>query len=100
MVKHIVMWKLKEQAEGASKEENAQKVKTILTELKNYIPEILEIEVGMNFNQTEVAYDVVLYSVFESKEALQTYQVHPKHVEAAAFVGKVKSERCVVDYEI
>ena len=77
MVKHIVMWKLKEEAEGKTKKENAEIIKSSLEGLKNKISEIVEIEVGINWNDSDAAYDVVLYSVFNTREDLDSYQVNP-----------------------
>lgn len=99
MVKHIVMWKLKEQAAGASAKENAAKLKERLEALQATISEIKEIEVGINFNPGEAACDVVLYSAFESREALEAYQKHPDHVAIVGFVNEIRSTRHVVDYE-
>ncbi len=100
MIKHIVLWKLKDQIEGTSKIENALKIITQLEDLKNHIPEIVQIEAGRNFNSSEVAYDVALYSTFVSKEDLEKYQQHPDHVKVASFINSVVDERVVVDYEI
>ncbi len=100
MVKHVVMWNLKDNAEGVSKEENIAKLKKELLDLKEKIAEIIVIEVGVNFNSSDAAYDVVLYSEFESKEALATYQKHPDHVKVAQFVGQIVEERVVVDYDV
>jgi len=99
MIKHIVMWKLKESGEGASKAENARKIQRILEALPAAIPEVARVEVGQNFAEGEAAFDVVLYSEFESREALETYRVHADHVKAAAFIQEVTEERHVVDYE-
>ena len=55
MVKHIVMWKLKEEAEGKTKKENAEIIKSSLESLKNKISEIVEIEVGINWNDSDAA---------------------------------------------
>lgn len=100
MVKHIVMWKLKDSAEGASKVENACKLKLKLEELRGVIPE-LKIEVGINFDASAAAYDVVLYSEFESKEALLNYQKHPEHRKLISeFLEKVRIDKKVVDYEV
>ncbi len=96
MIKHIVMWKLKDE----NKEENALKIKKDLEALKLEISEIKEIEVGIDVNKSEAAYDVVLYSTFDSQEDLDNYQVHPKHKEAGVFIRQVVSSRVVVDYEI
>ena len=61
MIKHIVMWKLKDEAEGNSKAENAKIIKNSLEDLKGKINEIVNIEVGIDVNKSEQAYDVVLY---------------------------------------
>lgn len=99
MIKHIVMWKLKDFAEGKSKLESAQMIKRDLENLKNKIEEIKFIEVGININDSDQAYDVVLYSEFDSMEALNTYQNHPEHIKVAEFVGKVREARIVADYD-
>ncbi len=100
MIKHIVLWKLKENAEGKSKKENALQIKKILEDLKNVIPQITELEVGINFNDSTAAYDVALYSIFQTVKDLDTYQNHPDHVKAADVIGKLREERVVVDYEV
>jgi hypothetical protein len=99
LIKHIVMWKLKDLAEGKDKLENAKIIKTSLESLQKDIKEISFIEVGIDVSKSAQAYDVVLYSEFESMEALNTYQNHPEHLKAAEFIGKVREERVVVDYE-
>jgi multimeric flavodoxin WrbA len=100
MLKHIVMWKLKDFAEGKTKAENAKMMKEMLEGLKEKIAEIEHIEVGMNVIPSEAAFDVVLYSKFKDDKALAIYQKHSEHVKVAEFVGKVKEERVVVDYII
>lgn len=100
MIKHIVMWKLEESAEGKNKQENALIIKNGLEALKGIIPEIIEIEVGIDFLKSDQSYDVVLYSTFASTEDLNIYQDHPEHKKIGAFIGKVRNSRVVVDYEI
>jgi hypothetical protein len=99
LIKHIVMWKLKEFAEGKNKLENAQIIKRDLEALQDKIKEIRHIEVGININESEQAYDVVLYSEFNSIEDLNIYQNHQEHLRVAEFVGKVREARVVTDYE-
>lgn len=98
MLKHIVLFKLKTISEGASKEENAKKIKHDLEALKGKIPQILHIEVGINCIPGDAAYDVVIYSEFADENALSLYAKHPEHVKIAEFVGKVRESRVVVDY--
>jgi len=99
MIHHIVIWKLKDFAEGKSKKENAKLIKEGLENLKNYIPEIIEIRVGINIESNFSNADIVLHSYFKNMEDIFTYQNHPKHHEIANFIGKVREERYCVDYE-
>mgnify|MGYP006089707999 CR=1 FL=1 len=96
MIKHIVSWKLQEE----NKIENTTKIKDVLESLVGQVDGIVELEVGIDFNQSDAAHDVVLYSTFATKSDLESYQVHPKHVEAATFIKSVVTGRVVVDYEI
>lgn len=100
MIKHIVMWKLKETANGNSKYENACILKNKLEALQGKIPGLLKIEVGIDFSNTQSSQDVVLYSEFATKEDLDHYQQHPEHKAVMPFVSEVRLERAVVDYEI
>ena len=100
MVKHIVFWRLKESAGGVPAETNAEEIRTRLMALPDVIPEIREFEVGLNFDSSDAAFDVALYSSFASREELLTYQAHPEHVRVKDFIVSVVSDRAVVDYEI
>ncbi len=99
MVKHIVVWKLKDSAQGYSKSENAARIKNELEALRDKLPFVKKIEVGINFNSSSAAYDVVLYSEFASREDLDRYQNAPEHKAVADFIGTVRQDRVVVDYE-
>ena len=81
MIKHVVMWKLKETAEGNDKEQNKELIKENLLALKQKIQQIDSLEVGYNFNPTDAAFDVVLITEHRSKEALAEYAAHPDHQE-------------------
>jgi Stress responsive A/B Barrel Domain len=98
MVKHIVIWKLKASAEGATKEQNAAKIKSTIEALKTKIPQIKHIEVGSNIVPSDAAYDVALYAEFVSLQDLDIYQKHSEHLAAAGFINKVVDGRVVVDY--
>lgn len=100
MIKHIVMWKIKDFAEGKSKIENIKFIKEKLEGLQSHIPEIKYIEVGMNINESDMGYDAVLYSEFSTLEDLNIYQNHPKHKEISAYVAKIRTDRAVGDYII
>lgn len=100
MVKHIVFWKLKEEANGLSKLENAKAIKEKLEGLKGKIEGLLDIEVGFDFLHSPESADVVLYSTFTDRAALDFYQQHPLHKAVMPFIGEARSERRVVDYEV
>ena len=100
MVKHIVMWTIQDNVDGKSKSQLIQELKSKLEALPEMIPEILDYEVGINFNPGESAYDVSLYSEFEDKATLKKYQKHPEHVKVAEFVGSIRDKGVVVDYEV
>lgn len=99
MVRHIVMWKLKDFAEEATRQENAVKMKQMLENLRGKIPGLLKIEVGIDFSATDASGDVVLCSEHTDRAALESYQRHPEHQKCVAFVKNVVSERRLVDYE-
>mgnify|MGYP001607478212 FL=1 len=100
MLKHIVLFKLKPSAEGASKEENAKKIKRDLEALIEKVPQIKRMEVGLNCISGEAAYDLAINSEFANEADLNIYAKHPEHVKVAEFVGKVRESRVVVDYVI
>lgn len=82
MVKHIILWKLKETLTGEEKERVKASIKEGLEGLKGKIPGLLDIKVQANGLSSSNA-DVMLDSSFESEEALKGYSVHPAHVEVA-----------------
>ncbi len=100
MIKHIVMWQLKDHAEGADKATNAIKMKALLDACSDIVPGILKLEVAIAQAGLEATYDVVLYSEFESAAALDAYQNHPQHLALKPFVGAVRLARQCMDYEI
>jgi len=99
MIKHIVMWKLKDHAEGADRAANAARMKALLDGCRDIVPGIVEFEVALARPGLEATYDVVLYSVFADKAALDAYQDHPRHVAVKPFIGAVRLERQCMDYE-
>ena len=100
MIKHIVMWKLKNFAEGSSKDENALLVKSKLEGLKKKIKQVKVLEVGFNLNTSSTTYDIVLYAEFETMEDLNRYKTHPEHKKVGDFVSKVRQERKAIDYTV
>jgi hypothetical protein len=100
MIKHIVMWQLKDHAEGADKATNAIKMKALLDACADIVTGILKLEVAIAQTGLEATYDVVLYSEFESMAALDAYQNHPQHLALKPFVGAIRLARQCMDYEV
>ena len=100
MIKHIVMWKIKEQAEGADRLANAREMKRRLDECANLVPGILQFEVALAQPGLEATCDVVLVSAFENREALAAYAAHPTHQALMPFFKAVRDERQCMDYEV
>ena len=100
MIKHIVMWKLKDLAEGADRATNAAKMKAMLDACAHLSPGTLKFEVMIAQPGLEATYDIVLYSEFASREALAEYIAHPTHQAVIPFIGAVREGRQCMDYEI
>jgi len=104
MIRHVVMWKLKEEAEGATKEKNAEKMKLILEGLKVNIDEIKSVEVGINITEDDEeagsAFDVVLISDFETELDYTMYTRNAHHKKAIEFINSVIEKRHFVDYKM
>ncbi len=101
MIKHIVMWTLKDQAGGKSKTENLATMKALLEQLPAKVPGVVELEVATSgLFESIPATDIVLYTVFKTKQDLKAYAVHPEHLKVVEFVKSVVAERRVLDYEV
>lgn len=100
MVKHIILWQLKDELQGAEKDAVKQGIKEGLEGLQGVIPGLLEIKVNTNGLASSNA-DVMLDSSFESEEALKAYAVHPAHVEVAdEKVRPYTKTRACLDFEV
>ena len=100
MVKHVILWTLKEGYSDAEVAEIKAGIKEGLEGLQGQIPGLLEIHVVTEGLASSNA-DLMLDSSFESEDALKTYATHPKHVAVAD--GKVRpytASRTCLDYEV
>lgn len=100
MIRHLVMWRLHDEADGRGREENARRIQEALEGLRGRIPGLLAIEVGVDFSGDADAAHIVLYSEFTDREALVAYHHHPLHEAIKPLVAACRSERRVVDYEV
>ena len=97
MVKHVILWKLKE-------EFNTQKIKQDMKKnleaLQGKIDGLIQIKIQVEGLASSNA-DVMLYSEFESEEALKGYAIHPEHVKVAdTFVRPFTETRLCLDFEV
>lgn len=98
MVKHIVLFKLKESLTAEAKSEVANNFKNAIEALPASIPFIRKVFVGVNINTAE-AWDICLESEFDSLDDVKAYAVHPAHVAAADILKDAKADRACCDYE-
>ena len=98
MVKHIVLFKLKDDAPADKKLEAMNGFKAAIEALPAKISVIRKVEVGLNINPGET-WNIALYSEFDTLEDVKTYAVHPEHVAAGKLLAEVKESRACVDYE-
>lgn len=99
MIRHIVLFKLKDFADKEEKKAKLEEIKTRLESLIHIIPELKKIEVGLNINPAE-QWDIVLTTETESMQDLATYANHPDHVAISRnIIAPVKADRACVDFE-
>ena len=93
MVKHIVIYNLKE---GVDKDSAVELIRSVLEPLVGKIPGLLHMEIRRAYN----GLDYALYSEFESREALTGYAEHPLHLEAKQHFFHLLDSRYCTDYEV
>lgn len=99
MVKHIVLFKLKDEAPAEVRLAAMNAFKAAIEALPAKIPFIRSIEVGLNINPAET-WSIALYSEFGSLDDVRRYAVHPDHVAAGKLLAEVRESRACVDYEL
>ena len=99
MIKHIVLFKLKNEMPVDVKLAAMNAFKEAIEALPARIPVIRKIEVGLNMNPAET-WSIALYSEFDTLEDVKFYATHPDHVAAGKLIAEVKESRACVDYEV
>ena len=96
MVKHVVCFKLKDNSPEA-----CQKAKEVLMGMKGEVELLREISVGIDFLHSPRSYDLILETVFDSKEDLAAYQEHPYHVNVVKqYMHAVRTASISLDWEL
>ena len=97
MIRHIVMWNVR----GATPDERRNAIRFLKSRfegLRGRIPGLRRLEVGVDTSRVDYACDVVLYSEFESQQALDAYASHPEHLRVRDELDGLRVARHQVDY--
>jgi hypothetical protein len=95
MVKHIVMFKLKEKSP-----DNLNTLISALNGMKGQIESLRFLEVGEDFKASDRSFDLVLTTHFENRQGLETYAGHQVHQPVIQLARSLCSQTVVVDYEL
>lgn len=101
MIRHIVMFRFKEEAEGRKKDENLDIAKKMLEDLVGVVPTLARMKVDLNSPKaSQENYDLVLTSEYETMEDLNAYIIHPAHKKVGEFMQTVRESRASIDFEV
>jgi Stress responsive A/B Barrel Domain len=100
MLRHIVMWTLRDQAEGADKAVNVDKAKALLLSCAHVVPGIRAFEVATATPGMDCTNDLVLHMLVDDAQVLAAYQNHPQHVAIKPFMKAIVQERRCMDFII
>lgn len=100
MIRHIVMFKLKEFANNSDKITAAAEVKNRLDELPLKIDVIRRYKAGIDVRKLNWSYDIVLEMDFDTLADLDAYIIHPVHQEFIAFNKEYSIAKTCVDFEM
>lgn len=96
MIKHIVCFKLKDNST-----EMCKKTADILMSMKGKVPQLIDIEVGVDFLHSPRSYDIILQVTLENSARLEEYQSDPYHCDVVKkHMHSVMESSVAVDYEI
>ena len=98
MVRYSVMWKFKP-SDGRTPKETAEDVKKRYESLKGLIPGLLDIEVGVNRNDSATTYDAIMIADFESWKALADYKADTMRDSVREYADSLAESRVRVEYE-
>jgi len=95
MVRHIVMFWLKQKDEATIRE-----AVELINSMKGKIPGMLSLDAGADFAGSQRSCDLCLCETFESREALDVYQTHPVHMPIKTHMHAVMERSASADYEV
>ncbi|MFA6127419.1 MAG: Dabb family protein [Bacteroidales bacterium] len=98
MIRHIVLFKIKDFSSESERNEAIQHVLLIFRSLIGQIPEIRQYRVEPDFVRGVSSSDIIIDSVFDTLEDLKSYQSHPAHLEAIQLNKQWSASKVVGDY--
>lgn len=99
MVRHVILWKLKELSSEEEKRTVVENIKENLEALVGVVPGLISLDINIEPLASSNA-DVMLDSLLEDEAALKEYQTHPEHVKAAdTYVRPYTEVRMCMDFE-
>ena len=98
ILKHVVMWRFLDEAEGRTKEENMRYCAERLRSLVGVAPTLRALRIGEDELRSPASYDMALICDFVNLEGMLAYRDFPQHKEISAYIGKVTSARVVSDF--
>jgi hypothetical protein len=99
MIKHVVLFKLKEFENEDLKAVVRSKIAKALLSLGEKIEVLKHIEVGQNHELSSTSYDICLITLFENPDDLAIYQVHPEHLKVVELIKANTVNKAAVDFE-
>lgn len=99
MVKHVIMFKFKEEADGKTKAENLAIAADMSRNLMGKIPSLRSSATNFNAVPSPINYDLVIELTFDDLAGMQEFHVHPLHMELVNFLGIAGDALAAVDYE-
>lgn len=98
MIKHIVLFKMRDDIDAQQKETELKVIKAGLEALWGVVPTLRSMEVGLNCNPAE-KFDLALISTFDDLDGLNAYAVHPDHVAVGKRIRAMLDVRACNDFE-
>lgn len=99
MVRHIVFFKLSPEISLEKRQFQLKELRGIFSPLGQKLSYIVEYRTGVNFNEADHAWDLIIDSLFRNKEDLLRYSTSEEHIDAVRKAASIEKTKAVIDYE-
>ncbi len=93
MIKHVYLYRLRPEIDS-------NEVKKRLLTLREMVPQIADMEVGLNFKPAENAYDLIEFCTFKSREDFVAFGANEYHEQIRQYMKNVQLDGVKIDYEM